>query len=47
MSSRPADLATASTPALDEAVRLDGVTRRFGTTLALDEAWLKSAAASS
>ncbi len=43
MSSRPAELAAASAPALDEAVRLDGVSKRFGTAVALDQAWLKIA----
>jgi len=46
MSSRPAELAAASASvrqeaARDEAVRLDGVTKRFGPAVALDEAWLK------
>jgi putative spermidine/putrescine transport system ATP-binding protein/spermidine/putrescine transport system ATP-binding protein len=41
MSSRPADLAAASASTADEAVRLDGVTRRFGPTIALNEAHLK------
>jgi putative spermidine/putrescine transport system ATP-binding protein/spermidine/putrescine transport system ATP-binding protein len=47
MSSRPAELAAVSAQpadlALDEAVRLDGVSKRFGTTNALDQAWLKIA----
>src|SRR3954452_442297 len=30
-----------STMAVDIAVRLDGVTRRFGSTVALDDAWIK------
>ncbi|MET0279164.1 MAG: ABC transporter ATP-binding protein [Pseudorhodoplanes sp.] len=47
MSSRPAELAVAAAqsadPALDEAVRLDGVSKRFGNAVALDQAWLKIA----
>ncbi len=43
MSSRPADLAAfgACRMPRDEAVRLDGVTKRFGPAVALDQAWLK------
>jgi spermidine/putrescine ABC transporter ATP-binding subunit len=46
MSSRPAELAAAAASARqdavrDEAVRLDGVTKRFGPAVALNEAWLK------
>src|ERR1044072_3735455 len=43
MSSRPAELAavSAAPAASDGGVRLDGVTKRFGTTVAPDEAWLE------
>jgi putative spermidine/putrescine transport system ATP-binding protein/spermidine/putrescine transport system ATP-binding protein len=48
MSSRPADLAAQAPSDIaryeavpQEAVRLDGVSKRFGTSVALDQAWLK------
>ena len=48
MLSRPADLvfemaepAKSMESARDIAVQLDGVSKRFGTNVALDEAWLK------
>jgi spermidine/putrescine ABC transporter ATP-binding subunit len=43
MLSRPGDKAVTAAGAAngDVAVRLDGVTKRFGSTTALDEAWLK------
>ncbi len=48
MSSRPAELVAEKVqltmnaePARDIAVQLDGVSKRFGTSVALDDAWLK------
>jgi len=48
MSSRPAELVAEKVqpirnaePARDVAVQLDGVSKRFGTSVALDDAWLK------
>ena len=42
MLSRPGDapVTAATAPAAETAVRLDGVTKRFGPSVALDKAWL-------